>query len=314
MPLTFSSFQAANDDTSTCTTGCNASSGTPFLTYSISPSIVGISFNPITRTAVLADPNATGSQISFIDPKSQTVSSMSLFSEETGTATTGAPELGAAEVAFQPFSNTAVSFNPKTNEVLAASILLSRSASCHRHHRSKPGLLPCASPVRGVLVTCDPKATPPQSTVTILGAVAVEPVSNTVLTLNSFSGTLTGFKLGNIKTVPHRERVQTPAIDGSNISVPANFQPGGENFLGHCAPASRSRENSWLRIRRCSFTKFGSMALMWPRSALTVTPESAARNSTSPSRHSSPAPLLRPRFFLPRATMLWTSLPPPQLA
>ena len=113
----FQYFQAAPDDTSTCSASCKASFGTPFLTYSISPSIVGISFNPITRIAVLAAPNATFSQISFIDPKSQSVSSMSLFSEETGPASTGLPELGAAEVAFQPFTNTAVSFNPKTNEV-----------------------------------------------------------------------------------------------------------------------------------------------------------------------------------------------------
>src|SRR5713226_978250 len=75
----FQYFQADKDDTSTCGASCKASFGTPFLTYSISPSILGISFNPITRTAVLADPNATFSQISFIDPKSQTVSSMSLF-------------------------------------------------------------------------------------------------------------------------------------------------------------------------------------------------------------------------------------------
>jgi DNA-binding beta-propeller fold protein YncE len=225
----FQYFQAANDDTSTCTTGCNASSGTPFLTYSISPSIVGISFNPITRTAVLADPNATGSQISFIDPKSQTVSSMSLFSEETGSATTGAPELGAAEVAFQPFSNTAVSFNPKTNEVSLLDPSLSQRPAIVT--TGQTGLTTLCFTGAGVLVKCDPTVTPPQSTVTILGAVAVEPVSNAVLTLNSGSGTLTGFKLGNIKTV-HIERVQTPAIDGSNISIPANFSPAAKISLG----------------------------------------------------------------------------------
>src|SRR5882757_3954282 len=95
----FQYFQADKDDTSTCTTGCVASSGTPFLTYSISPSIVGIAINPITRSVVLADANATSSQISFIDPKSQSVTAMSLFSEETGPASTGVLELGAAEVA-----------------------------------------------------------------------------------------------------------------------------------------------------------------------------------------------------------------------
>src|SRR5260370_16734057 len=79
----FQYFQAANDDTSTCLATCKASFGTPFLTYSISPAIVGISFNPITRIAVLAAPNATSSQITFIDPKNQSVSAMSLFSAQT---------------------------------------------------------------------------------------------------------------------------------------------------------------------------------------------------------------------------------------
>src|SRR5258708_8137018 len=48
--------------------------------------------------------------------RSQSVSAMSLFSEQTGPATTGLSELGAAEVAFQPFTNTAISFNPKRSE------------------------------------------------------------------------------------------------------------------------------------------------------------------------------------------------------
>src|SRR5260370_40620310 len=82
----FQYFQAANDDTSTCLATCKASFGTPFLPYSVSPAIVGISFNPITRNAVLAAPNAASSQITFIDPTCQSVSSMSMFSDETGPA------------------------------------------------------------------------------------------------------------------------------------------------------------------------------------------------------------------------------------
>jgi DNA-binding beta-propeller fold protein YncE len=221
----FQYFQAANDDTSTCTTTCKASFGTPFLTYSISPSIVGISFNPVTRTAVLADPNATISQISFIDPKSQTVSSMSLFSEETGPATTGALELGAAEVAFQPFSNTAVSFNPKTNEVSLLDPSLSQRPAIVTTGQNGLACFTAA----GAKVSCT--STTPVPSVTILGALAVDPVSNLVLTLNTGSDTLTGFKLGNIKTV-HIENVQTPAIDGSAIGTPANFSPAAKITLG----------------------------------------------------------------------------------
>src|SRR6267378_471395 len=121
----FQYFQADKDDTSTCPPpsppntllSCTASSGVPFLTYTISPSTAGIAFNRITRTAVLADENVTFAQISFVDPQSQTVSSMTLFAGATGQVSSGSPELGATNVAFQPFTNTAVSFNPVLNQV-----------------------------------------------------------------------------------------------------------------------------------------------------------------------------------------------------
>ncbi len=236
----FQYFQAAKDETSTCPTptppsttlSCTATSGTPFLTYTISPSITGIAFNPITRNAVLADPNATFSQITFIDPKSQTVNSMSLFSEETGPASTGVGELGAAQVAFQPFTNTAVSFNPKTNEVSLLDPSLSQRPAIVT--TGQTGLITLCFTGSGVLATCNPMANPPQTTITILGAIAVDPVSNVVLTLNSGSGTLTGFRLGNIKTV-HIERVQTPAIDDATIGIPANLSPAAKITLGGVA-------------------------------------------------------------------------------
>ncbi len=221
----FQYFQAAPDDTSTCMAVCKASFGTPFLTYSISPSIVGISFNPTTRTAILADPNATFSQISFIDPKSQSVSSMSLFSEQTGPATTGLPELGAAEVAFQPFTNTAVSFNPKTNEVSLIDPSISERPAIVTTGQSGLACFTAA----GASLSCT--STSPTPSVTIFGAIAVEPINNLVLTLNSGSGTLTGFGLGTIKPV-HIERVLTPAIDDSTVPTPANFSPAAKITLG----------------------------------------------------------------------------------
>src|SRR6267143_4673412 len=165
----FQYFQADKDDTSTCSTGCVASSGTPFLTYSISPSIVGIAINPITRSAALADPNATSSQVSFIDPKSQSVAAVSLFSEETGPASIGVPELGAAEVAFKPLTNTAVSFNPKTNEVSLLDPSLSQRPAIVTTGTGQTGLSTLCFTGSGVLVSCTPSTTPPPTSVTILG-------------------------------------------------------------------------------------------------------------------------------------------------
>ena len=225
----FQYFQADKDDTTTCSASCLASSGTPFLTYTASPSIVGIAINPVTRQAVLADPNVTFSQIYFIDPQSQSVSSMSLFSKATGQVSTGSPELGAETVAFQPFSNTAVSFNPRTNEVslLDPSLL------------QRPAIVSTGQ--TGLATVCAANCTSTSPTnVSIPGAIAVDSVSNLVLTVNSGSGTITGFKLGSVKPV-HIERVQTPAIDAgsANVTMPASLSPAVKITLG-TAPAAVS--------------------------------------------------------------------------
>jgi DNA-binding beta-propeller fold protein YncE len=228
----FQYFQADKDDTTTCTGTCLASSGNPFLTYTISPSIVGVAVNPVTRQLVLADPNVTNSQIIFIDPRSESISPMTLVAESTGQVTTGGPELGAETVAFQPFSNTAVSFNPKTNEVslLDPSLL------------QRPAIVTTGQ--TGLATGCTTNPPPPSppctftsptnvTNITIPGAIAVDSVNNLVLTLNSGGGTITGFKLGTIKSV-HIESVQTPPIDAgnTNITTPASLSPAVKITLG----------------------------------------------------------------------------------
>jgi DNA-binding beta-propeller fold protein YncE len=230
----FQYFQADKDDTTTCTATCLASSGTPFLTYTISPSIVGIAVNPVTRQIVLADPNVASPspEIYFIDPQSETVGSMALFSESTGQVSTGAPELGAETVAFQPFSNTAVSFNPKTNEVsLLDPSLLQRPAIVTTGQNGLATGCPTNPPPPSPPCTF---ASPTNVTnITIPGAIAVDSVNNLVLTLNSGSGTITGFKLGTIKSV-HIQTVQTAPIDAGNasISTPASLSPAVKITLG----------------------------------------------------------------------------------
>jgi len=242
----FEYFQADKDDTTTCSASCLASSGTPFLTYTISASIVGIAINPVTRQAALADPNVTFSQITFIDPQSESVSSMNLFSETTGQATTGAPELGAETVAFQPFSNTAVSFNPKTNEVslLDPSLL------------QRPAIVTTGQNGLATVCAANCASTTPTN-VSIPGAITVDSVSNLVLTVNSGSGTVTGFKLGTIKPV-HIERVQTPAIDAgsANVTTPASLSPAVKITLGTAPTAV-----SGVRIFGTGFD-YGSQVLL----------------------------------------------------
>ncbi|OLB35094.1 MAG: hypothetical protein AUH11_15840 [Acidobacteria bacterium 13_2_20CM_57_17] len=228
----FQYFQADKDDTTTCSGSCLASSGTPFLTYTISPSITGIGFNPVTRQAVLADPNVTSSQINFIDPQSQSVASMTLFAGATGQVGTGSPELGATAVAFQPFSNTALSFNPKAGPPLGQNATGQVSLL-------DPSLLQRAAIVNtnqiGLATVCAANCTSTTpANVSISGALAVDSVDNLALVLNSGSDSISFFQLSkNIKAV-HIESVQTPGIDvgSANVTTPASLSPAVKITLG----------------------------------------------------------------------------------
>src|SRR5467141_1801582 len=209
----FQYVQAAQDDVSTCTTTCLASSGVPFLTYTVSPSIAGIAINPITRLAVLADTNTTFGQIAFLDPQSQTVTSMTVFAGATGQVSSGSPELGATNVAFQPFTNTAVSLNPSLNQLsLLDPTALQRLAIIDTNQSAAASV--CAA-------NCG-STTPPPTNVSLTGAIGVDSVHNLAFAVNSGSGNISVFKLGTIKPV-HIQRVLTPAIDAPTIAVPAQL-------------------------------------------------------------------------------------------
>ncbi len=99
---------------------------TPNLIFGgLSQTTQGIAINPITNTAALADGNATGSngpQINLINNLDQSISSISFFSTCTFYGTTlgcaHAPELlGTTDIAWQPYSNAIVSYNPGLNQV-----------------------------------------------------------------------------------------------------------------------------------------------------------------------------------------------------
>ncbi|MGC2527730.1 MAG: hypothetical protein WA639_08275 [Candidatus Acidiferrum sp.] len=111
-------------------------SGTTSQVYFSSPNLVfgglspftqGISINPVTNTAALADPNATGSngpQINLINNLDQSISSISFFATCTyytvALPCASSPEFGGtANIAWQPYSNAIVTYNsnPKVNQV-----------------------------------------------------------------------------------------------------------------------------------------------------------------------------------------------------
>ena len=203
--FTFTYSQTAADDTTSSTTASpgTVSFGLAFLTYSLTPTIQGIAINPISRTAVLADPNASANQISFINSLDQSFTFISLFSEATGAVTSGIPpESGVADVAFQPFTNTAVAFNPTLNEVsLLDPTLLQRAAIVHT---LGTGIKTVAFTSGGADVTLK-----------LFGALAVDPNSNSALVANSGSDNLSFFHLSQFIKPVHIEQVITPQVPGA---------------------------------------------------------------------------------------------------
>lgn len=108
-----------NSTVSDTSTGGTVFYGTPDLLFPISSTLQGIAINPITSTAALADANATGTngpQVDLLSALDQSVSSITFFAACTAFSNpcSSSPELLATtEVAWQPYTNEVVSYNPK---------------------------------------------------------------------------------------------------------------------------------------------------------------------------------------------------------
>jgi DNA-binding beta-propeller fold protein YncE len=207
---TFTYSQTAADDSTVSTTSSPGfvTYGTPFLTFSLSPTVQGIAINPVNRTAVLADPNADSGQIGFIDSLDQTVSSLTLYLNTTGVPSTGlAPESGVADVAFQPFTNTAVAFNPQLNEVsMLDPVLLQRDAivKTGQNGLTTNGLKTISFTSSGVAISLK-----------LSGALLVDPSTNTALVANSGSDNLSVLQLSTTFKTVNIEQVITPPVAGA---------------------------------------------------------------------------------------------------
>ncbi len=189
----FSYGQTAVNDTVTGGTTASpigqASYGTAFLTFSISPTQQGIAINPITRTAMLADPNATSSQVDFIDTLDMSVSSVQLSQGSIGTTAGTGSEIRDTNVAFQPFSNTGVLFNPQLNEL----------SMIDPARLQRLQIIPTGSNGTGSVSV--PSATSTPNTLTLFGALAVDAINNVALAVNSGSNDISILNLGAVQPI-----------------------------------------------------------------------------------------------------------------
>jgi DNA-binding beta-propeller fold protein YncE len=223
----------------------------PNLTISLSQTARGIAFNPITRTAAVADANATGTngpQIDLLNSTDQQITSI-VFNSGCTTAMTAitcpsAPELlGTSSVAFQPYSNLLVSYNPQQNQVSVSNpVTLQRTAFvCNLGAAPPPPPTPPSAAclpnpanatqqqqylaqivlngtgTSSVTVNAGGTSTP----LTLFGGVAVDPATNQAFVVQSGSGQIWIINLGpssgtTLKTTQITE-LQVPTVPGALI-------------------------------------------------------------------------------------------------
>src|SRR5712692_7722586 len=152
--------------------------GSPNLVFGgVSSTTQGIAINPITHTAALADADATGSNGPQIDTLNQLDQSVtSIFFRATCTAftptCTGSPELlHTADVAWQPYSNSIVSYNPDQHQVS-----ISDSVT-----RSRYAIVPVNGPSDATLTVQNGT----NNSLRLWGGIAVDPVTNQAFVVES---------------------------------------------------------------------------------------------------------------------------------
>ena len=163
--------------------------GSPDLTFSVSnsPNMQGVAINPITSTAALADANSTGTngpQIDLLSGLDQTVSSITFFANCTAFTTncSTAPELLATtEVAWQPYINALVSYNPKLGLVSVSDPVT------RQRYAIVSGFGPSAVsfPVQSGVNSNTTGDCGTSSCLTLWGGLAVDPATNQAFVLES---------------------------------------------------------------------------------------------------------------------------------
>ncbi|MGB9466497.1 MAG: hypothetical protein WBR10_15425 [Candidatus Acidiferrum sp.] len=187
---------------------------TPNLIFGgLSQTTQGIAINPVTNTAALADGNATGSngpQINLINNLDQSISSISYFATCTFYSTTCAnsPELlGTTDIAWQPYSNAIVSYNPGLNQVSIADPVSARryafacnapAASCLVNPQNPTDQTTYNTqttlPGTGRATLTVPNGT--TNSLTLFGGLAVDPATNQAFVVMSGSSQIVILNLG----------------------------------------------------------------------------------------------------------------------
>jgi DNA-binding beta-propeller fold protein YncE len=240
-------INSTSSGTVTVPANTNNQPGTAAQVFYSSPNLIfgglsqtaqGISINPITNTAALADANATGSngpQINLINDLDQTISSISFFATCTFYTTTlpcanSAELLGTADIAWQPYSDSIVSYNPNLNQVSVSDPVTQRryafvcnvtpnSCLVNPQNAAQQATFNTQTTLPGTGTATITVANGTNNTLTLFGAIAVDPATNQAFVVMSGSSQIYIVNLGPVPANTLK------AAQISNILVP-NPNPG----------------------------------------------------------------------------------------
>ena len=212
--------------------------GNPNISIAVSQTAQGIAINPITRTAAIADADATGTsgpQIDLLNSLDQSISSITFHADCTvySSSCSGGPELlGTSSVAFQPYSNLLVSYNPQQNQVSISNpvnqsryALACKSANACQVDPIIPSQVTLAGTGTACVTvpaggTCSNGGQPPNE-LSLFGGLAVDPATNQAFVVQSGSSTIQIVDLGptsstKLKPVEITD-LQVPTVSGAPL-------------------------------------------------------------------------------------------------
>jgi len=204
---TFSYLLNAPTTASGSASGGTVFFGSPNLIFGgLSPTTQGIAINPITNTAALADASSTSAQIDLLNQLDQSFSSISFSATCTAYTPTcaGGPELeGTATVAWQPYTNSIISYNPgipgrPVNQVsISDPVTRTRRAfACAAGPCTTTSIAAPQITLPGTGSVQIPVTNGTTGSLTLWGGVAVDPVTNQAFVVESGSGGIQIVALG----------------------------------------------------------------------------------------------------------------------
>jgi DNA-binding beta-propeller fold protein YncE len=230
-------------DSATAPSGTTATVfyGSPDQIFSISATAQGVAINPITNTAAIADANAIGTngpQIDLLSSLDQSISSISFFATCTAFTTpcSNAPELlGTTDVAWQPYTNAVVSYNPTINQVSVSDPVSRRRYAFACNHplpcsfgttQIDPGQITLSGTGTATLTVQNGTI----NTLTLFGGLAVDPSTNQAFVVKSGSGTIDIVDLGSVFTSTpiksvHLNELLVPSVPPSGCPQPTPGNP-----------------------------------------------------------------------------------------